>query len=236
MQEGGCQKQTSGRKRPFVIAAYVVVDGQVSVELPDTCPFCDDGKRCSVGRHAKRERKTGPGHALVVARCHKHERYFTLYPRGYVPYARQPIVDVEDNDEPAFRAARDAADDDTLAWRRRRRGAGGAPCWRTQCRHIRRVALMLGISASEATAEACQQALDVSLSSYREAYMQFHAGGYRERGRAVVRVLDEIDERPRQRLRRILWSSYIAGVYGRAWRCKGGKLSPLFPAREASRA
>lgn len=214
----------------------MVAAGQVSVEIPDNCPFCDDREDCSVGRHAKRERKTGPGHALVVARCHTHEGYFTLYPRGYAPYARQAIVDVEDNDEPAFDAARDAADDETPAWPRRRRGAGGAPCSRTQCRHIRRVALMLGIIASAATAEACQQALDVSLACHDKARRQFRDGGYRERGEAVVSVLDEIDERPRQRLRRILWSAYIAGFYGRAWRCNGGKLSPLFPAREASRA
>lgn len=44
--------------------------------------------------HDSRERKTGPGFPLVVARCKTHGLSFTLYPPGYWPYGRARLAPV----------------------------------------------------------------------------------------------------------------------------------------------
>lgn len=52
----------------------------------------EDGSACAVARHDRRPRKSGPEHALVVCRCRAHGVFFTVYPPGYVPYGRVPVV------------------------------------------------------------------------------------------------------------------------------------------------
>ena len=42
-----------------------------------------------------RDRKTGPEHPLRVVRCLTHENAFTLYPEGFVPYGRVPVLVVK---------------------------------------------------------------------------------------------------------------------------------------------
>lgn len=53
------------------------------------CPF---GEGCRVRHHDVRERQTGPQIGLAVCRCEVHERYFTVYPPGHVPYGRQRLA------------------------------------------------------------------------------------------------------------------------------------------------
>jgi len=77
--------------RPFVVAEYVEEEpgGVWRPVRVGECPF---GEGCRVRHHDVRERKTGPGIALAVCRCEVHERYFTVYPPGHVPYGRQRLA------------------------------------------------------------------------------------------------------------------------------------------------
>ncbi len=53
-----------------------------------------EGPACHLVEHDWRERRTGPCMALLVMRCTTHRRSFTLYPPGYVPYARMRLAPV----------------------------------------------------------------------------------------------------------------------------------------------
>jgi len=48
-----------------------------------------------VGVHSTRPRKTGPCVPVTVARCHRHEIYFTVYPPGHVPYGRAAVLPLD---------------------------------------------------------------------------------------------------------------------------------------------
>ena len=72
----------------FVIADYI--DG-VLAEVPLECPLGGVGAPCDVVRHSQRSRRTGPLHAVTVCRCHAHGLLFSVYPPGFVPYARQSL-------------------------------------------------------------------------------------------------------------------------------------------------
>lgn len=67
-------------------------EGELLLPVPGRCPQGADGSPCEVRAHARRERKSGPEHALAVCRCHAHRVSFTIYPPGHVPYGRIAIV------------------------------------------------------------------------------------------------------------------------------------------------
>jgi len=46
-------------------------------------------------KHDWRERKTGPGIPLRLIFCRSHNRHFTVYPMGHVPYSRMPMLPVD---------------------------------------------------------------------------------------------------------------------------------------------
>lgn len=77
--------------RAFVCAEYVEEEGR---RRPIGVKECPVGEGCQIGPHSTRERKTGPDFGLRIFKCSVHDRYFTVYPPGYVPYARQRIAPV----------------------------------------------------------------------------------------------------------------------------------------------
>ena len=82
--------------RPFLCAPYVVVDGKARpVEGISRCAWSRGGEECRLSRHSLRARKTGPQLPLRVMRCHFHGQYFTVYPGGFVPYARRSLAPVD---------------------------------------------------------------------------------------------------------------------------------------------
>ena len=78
-----------GLRRAFVVAEYVEEAGRWRPVGVEECPF---GEACRVLQHDVRQRKTGPAVPLVVYRCAVHRRFFTVYPPGYAPYARQRLA------------------------------------------------------------------------------------------------------------------------------------------------
>jgi hypothetical protein len=161
-----------GRRQPFVQVAYrVAADGKVVPDVPPRCPRGDEGRCCRVHVHARRERSQGPPHALIVARCPAHGCSFTLYPPGWVPYARRPLCEVtpegyavrsESVEGTLFAAAEDAAAG--LLWPR-----SGAPAdqavQRTQGRHLECASLLLAVHGKldERIREAMAPVLGVPL-------------------------------------------------------------------------
>lgn len=80
----------------FLITSYREDDrGVLVASLPDR-GLChgQDEEPCRLSIHHLRERKTGPGFALTVLKCHSHGVAFTLYPPGHVPYGRCAVAPV----------------------------------------------------------------------------------------------------------------------------------------------
>ncbi len=59
------------------------------------CPCADGDNLCRLKRHSYRARKTGPRFPVRVLYCHTHQRYFTVYPMGHIPYGRERLAPVD---------------------------------------------------------------------------------------------------------------------------------------------
>lgn len=208
-------------------------EGRLVPALPAQCPLGEDGSGCRVGVHHWRPRKTGPGFALAVARCHAHGCTFTVYPPGHVPYGRVPVVAVD----AAGRAVRGAPEQ---RWQPTVFGAaldaaagqrwpehGGPWHRRTQGRWLERGATLLGLSAETTPkrAELIASALSVPLLALTEAARSYrHAGrSWVARAAAVADVLRRVAVSASGG---VLVSGQIGGLWGRPsrWDPGGGVL------------
>ena len=151
--------------RPFIITGYVPgPDGRLAAQLPSRCP--SGGGRgqpdCCLRIDHYRRRKVGPRHPLTVLRCRTHSCSFTLYPPGYAPYRRQPVIGIApdgstiygegdrlrtDFDDTLFEAALDAKE--RRAWARDSDSYHDPPpdkWWATQRRHLALAARLVGVA------------------------------------------------------------------------------------------
>lgn len=150
----------------FVCSPYfpAETDGALTCEIPDVCPLgiqLGEQHTCVVTFNYLRERKTGPCIPLVIVQCLTHNISFTIYPPGYVPYGREPLVDIaldgfpieaelEKNDivnsfsGTLFDAALMASQGVFYP----KEGPYDLPmiCYDTQLNHIKKSALLLGIA------------------------------------------------------------------------------------------
>lgn len=231
MVQGGSHTPHPSGKNDFIIAAYSKqTDGTFKVAVPSRCPCGGDGTPCDVRCHSARIRTTGPGHPLVVIVCVNHKRWFTLYPPGFAPYLRAPLVAERKEGTTLFEAAQQAAEARTAAWPRQVHAAQRpGRYWRTQTRKIAFAAAVLGL-VSSGPRDDVADVLDVSLYEHRKA-AEAMSHGFRGRGRAIAAVLDEV---PAPKLRRLYWAGYRTGVWGRAF-CSAPRaheppqLQTLFP-------
>ena len=181
--------------------------------------------------HGYRERRCGPGHALVVVRCLTHGRFFTIYPPGFVPYGRQawPTTEAEVATAPALRPIRDAADEATARWPDY--GDVERPGWAsTQWRHLVHLGRWLGLLGPELLGQQVAAALDLPLHEHAAARQDYQAGGYRQRGQAILRVLRAVGRRSALWCR-LLGAGHMSGVIGRAVVVvnRTGQVRPLGP-------
>ena len=216
-------------RRPFVVTPYVAdSDGHLVAEMPSCCPLAVDGsayEACKLSVHDRRRRKTGPEHQLTVAACSTHGCGFTLYPPGYAPYRRQPLlrlspsgtpVEPEGDDESShfsgtlFEAAVDASHGRPWA----RSSDDGVPdrWWGTQGRHLRLAARLVGVGRdlADRVREAIATVLSVGTLRLRERSM---AQGYRAVGESVCRVLQRVLRGPR-RVVLLLTCGHLIGHWG----------------------
>lgn len=176
--------------------------------MPGRCPFGKNAERCKISGHHWRIRSTGPTHPLLVASCAVHGHSFTIYPPGFAPYGRVPVVAVTPNgalneyrESPGavwvgtlFEAARDAAQG--IAWR------PGGPAfttgrWRTQQRYLDKGLRLLGLHPkSELVRPVIAKLLRVPVKDLCCFALGQSNIGYRGGGQAVAAVLDLLEVRP----------------------------------------
>lgn len=175
-------------------------------ELPERCPSEARGS-CRIYLKDWRERPTGPGFPLAVIRCVTHKVYYTLYPPGYAPYGRKPLVLLSPDGGFVERDASQEAFEGTyfqavldgakgFAWPKA--SLEGSLCSRflTQVRHINRCCLLLGLArGSPVTVDDVRLHLGLSGSLVAQAgrMMELHAG-YQERSRAAYQLLKLLNE------------------------------------------
>ena len=235
MEQGTTSFQLSGTKRnrarDFVVAPYSRDSaGVLSTTLPKECLRSSATATCDVRAKSYRIRKSGPGFALTVAKCHAHDVSFTIYPPGYAPYQRVPvlslaadggvILDEKDKtrsglsafEDSVFQAALDARE--RKGWARSSAGAA-ARCWSTQRRHLERSLSLTGIAKEidKRTREQISTVLSVPLLVIREQ-SQKELAGYQKRGAAVSKVLAAV-HRGRSCALRLLLAGHLAGGWGR---------------------
>ncbi|MBN1444373.1 MAG: hypothetical protein JXA90_16800 [Planctomycetes bacterium] len=225
------QKIVGGARAFFVTSPYSPgPDGVLEPAIPEVCPFRLRGDPpCDVRRHWHRARKTGPTFDLSIVRCHTHGHAFTLYPPGFAPYQRTPLVALApDGSQPiADPPSRDplAAFEGTLfdaaldgerrrAWARSSQGGAPDRWWSTQGRHLQTAAKLLGV-APETDArlrERIAGALSVDHLFLRDR-ARTDASGYHARSKLVCAVLRRLWRVTRLALR-LLYCGRLIGRWG----------------------
>lgn len=209
-----CRTLGAGRKRAFIFARYERDDyGEWNVQLPKSAP-CGRSGECRIREHDMRERRTGPGHALLVIECTVHGRYFTLYPPGYVPYGRKRLVVEDEADEQTiFTAAKEAS----AGVKRWSETGDEGRWWSTQWRQIRRCGELLCLECEEPKGERVSMHLGISLHEHVEARSRYGHSSFRERGRAVMQVVAAAIAAGLGLLWRLLKAGYESGFLGRSF-------------------
>lgn len=88
-------RKSKHSKRRVVTAPYFAgTDGRFRPEPPERCVILDAMGGCEISFHRWRKRKRGPGIALACYLCDEHGCSFTVYPPGWLPYGRRPMVHV----------------------------------------------------------------------------------------------------------------------------------------------
>jgi hypothetical protein len=161
--------------------------------------------------------------------CRTHDCGFTLYPPGYAPYRRQPVMRVAPDGAPIygegdrqrtdfsqtlFEAALDAKQGQ--AWARESDRFHDPPqrWWGTQGRHLRRGARLLGLAGdlSDRVRSCIAAVLSVPQLVLREGT---RAVGYRAIGQAICEVLEQIPGAARRALHLLVCGS-LSGLWGEA--------------------
>lgn len=215
----------SGFSRPsFVVGDYA---GGALIKIPAECPFRDGAAPCDVVLHSLRPRKTGPLQAVAVCHCHAHGRSFGVYPPGFVPYARRPLLDTPGAAMSFAAVAQEAAGG--AAWARVAPG-GTDRWWTTQKRLLRRLGQAIGGFAGSA-----RDVVSVALGLPLHLLARVAEGvGFRALGRAVTDVIAAFNGD----LDLLLLAGALAGAWGTPWRWHAGpaRLAPLVPAHLADLA
>lgn len=206
-----------------------------------------DGPACCLVEHDWRERRTGPRMPLLVMRCTTHRRSFTLYPPGYVPYARvrlSPVVPDgsavldaggeerrEDSVGSAagrfagtyFEAALDAASSKLWPsdWQQPVGGDRSARRWAsTQARRTRRASRLLGLApelSHEMRALVAKTLGVETLLLHEESRKLTASAGVTAMGRAVAAVLAALPASGCL-VDRLAEAGHVVGLWPEPWR------------------
>jgi len=199
---------------------------------------------CAISKHAWRNRKTGPGFPLRILHCRTHRHYFTVYPLGFTPYARQalaPLASVRAAasgsaaisspwDRTVFEAAVRAAEG-KLGLRDVIHGDPVEPRYATGHRRTQRAGLLLGLAAQtdERVAEVVAQSLGLLGLDHRAGRQAF-SGAHTRRGQgtAIVSMLHVLPTAGALEMR-LLGAGFLVGLWGRPALWNARTSSRTFP-------
>jgi hypothetical protein len=222
-------------RREFVVSEYFEDrDGRWRCEKPGSLPCGGEGEACRVWVHEWRERSSGPEFPLMVVYCRTHDRYFTVYPPGHVPYGRVAI-----GPEPGTGAGGHSAWRGTLfeaavgeGWLRDYVYSGGTS-WQTHRRRLVRCGVLLGLHGDGGVGESIAAMLDVPLHVHAAARRVFQRGDVSSQRTALRSALETVTVSPRL-WRALTRAGHAAGLWGGGWEwARGGPLLSPFPAPEA---
>lgn len=201
--------------------------------MPDSCGLRKPGDPpCDIRQHHLRPRKTGPCYPLTVVKCHTHAIPFTLYPPGFGPYQRKPVLllapegtavlheksedPLPDFDGTLFEAALDAKEGRARARNPAKDLRDG--WWTTQCRHLEMALKLLGLlgTTTDRVRETIAAVLSVACLLLRDE-SRIPEPGYQSRGHAVCAVLEALTGSAALRASRLLFCGYVIGKWGRPW-------------------
>lgn len=201
-----------------------------------------DGVPCRIESKQTRLRKAGPDFALSEVVCRVHRKHFTLYPPGWVPYARSAVAPAPGGrPSPTVSAvtevvpvAGDQADVES-AWATTafavavKRGPIRGER-RTASRRLALAAAVLGLSTEPALGQTVAGVLAVDLAVHLEQRTAYgRATRFAERAAAVRATLCALPRGPDLWLR-VLCAGYRAGVWGQVRQVAAQRgLVPLFP-------
>lgn len=167
----GLSKKPVVGKRPFIVMAYCPdKQGIPRPKKPLKCPSSGDEKPCLIHIERWRFRVCGVPFNLAGMRCVIHAQSFTVYPPGWVPYARKLLAlvdhiggavhiakDLSPWRETVFEATLDASE--KRLWPEEVQlgplpeDGGRQPSRRTQRRHIAGAMGLLGLNTSQTTSD-----------------------------------------------------------------------------------
>lgn len=224
--------------RAFVTAPYWLGEAEHPSPpvLPSICLYANgESGGCTIKVHHLRERKTGPGFPVVVLRCLVHRHAFTLYPLGQVPYGRVAFAPVSCDGELLHSAEEPSAPDGSPCWQTTiflaalqaasgqpwpRQSDGIARVWETQLVDLAKSAKALGLTKETPPRigeQIAQQLFVPRLELLDAARAYQEARGYKERGRAIVAVLDRLVP-GRCLLEQLLAAGVLSGLWGKVER------------------
>lgn len=225
---------------PFVTGAYRAdPEGRFRPERPGRCPgWSGDSGSCRLRASKRRERKFGPGYALVIFRCFFHRRAFTIYPPDWTPYARRSFVALspEGTDgapiadtmlgwaSTVFQAAVDGACGRTWPGEARfavdDRGLMPGGVFRTQCRHIHGAVVLFAISSNSDNRDQEKVAarLGLDLSFLRAMSLARDGPLWRSAAKAVEKVLSALGAPGRRYLTGLVGSGHDRRYWGPLYR------------------
>ncbi len=145
------------------------------VQMPDRCLLNGEGNAedCRIGGGFWRARSTGPRHPLRVVRCRTHNVAFTLYPEGYLPYGRMPVLsepgEAGESDTKVSLVGAAIAAAEGQHWPEDIIEDERGPVGRTQRRRIKRLGMLVGFDRAQVESEVLGvlglNAIDVGVES-----------------------------------------------------------------------
>jgi hypothetical protein len=103
--------------RIFVTGLYhVAKDGGIEAKIPERCPRAESDGTCRITKFSTRKRTCGMGYPLWICICSNHNYHFTVYPPGWIPFARNPIVHLTPDGKPIEIVHSDSDSEEASPW------------------------------------------------------------------------------------------------------------------------
>ena len=103
--------------RIFVTGLYYVAkDAGIEAKIPERCPRAESDATCRITKFSTRKRTCGMGYPLWICICSNHNYHFTVYPPGWIPFARNPIVHLTPDGKPIEIVHSDSDSEEASPW------------------------------------------------------------------------------------------------------------------------